>query len=127
MTTIENLGANAHANIGQYHQNAVRRQKNHKTRPPDSTATETHHLATMFGGKKFVPPLLRKPAAAAPDDEPASKKLKLEQPSAGRVVRPVKLVSAVRKPLLVMRNAETSGTGRAEGVAAVEGYYNVLW
>lgn len=84
----------------------------------------------MFGGKKFVPPLLRKPGSA-PDNEPASKKPKLEEPRppSGSAVnaRTLKLSTVGRKPLLLVKNPETPKSPQPDLSVPTEGYYNVLW
>ncbi|CAZ80866.1 unnamed protein product [Tuber melanosporum] len=86
----------------------------------------------MFGGKKFVPPLLKKPApaAAGTDDQPAAKRAKIEPLGGGRSLKlggPIK-----RKPLLLLRNPElgaavAAGEEKGEEGAAGEAYFRVLW
>ncbi|PUU83672.1 SNF2 family N-terminal domain-domain-containing protein [Tuber borchii] len=89
----------------------------------------------MFGGKKFVPPLLKKPAPAATpgtDGQPVAKRAKIE-PLSGGGGRSLKLGGPIkRKPLLLVRNLEpglatTAGEEKGEGGMAEEAYFRVLW
>lgn len=102
-----------------------------------NTLTQTHiYKRTMFGGKKFVPPLLKKPAPAVTpgtDGQPAAKRAKIEPPSGGGAGRSLKLGGPIkRKPLLLVRNLEpglatTAGEEKEEGSMAGEAYFRVLW
>lgn len=96
------------------------------------THTNTHK-GTMFGRKKFVPPLLKKPASAVTpgtDGQPVAKRAKIEPLSGGRSLKlggPIK-----RKPLLLVRNLEpglatAAGEEKGEGGMAEEAYFRVLW
>ncbi|PWW79811.1 hypothetical protein C7212DRAFT_355570 [Tuber magnatum] len=74
----------------------------------------------MFGGKKFVPPLLKKPApvaTAGTDDQPVAKRARIEPLGGGG--RSLKLGGPIkRKPLLLEKG---------EGGTAEEAYFGVLW
>ncbi|CUS08940.1 unnamed protein product [Tuber aestivum] len=83
----------------------------------------------MFGGKKFVPPLLKKPApvaTAGTDDQPPAKRARIEPRGGGRSLKlggPIK-----RKPLLLVGNPQlgVAVTAGEEGTAE-EAYFGVLW